>query len=170
MVSVTNLISNQVENMDYLKLDILILGGRMQKAQEIYYNMFSVDIESKITLSSLALSIFRTQYYDDAKTAIYIPNQNQDCFIRRGYYGGHTDTYIPYGEDLFYYDVNSLYPYGLKEYPPPGGKPVWHRDLTKMRLTDMFGFIEAFLLCPTGMKRLFLPYRRGDATIIFPTG
>lgn len=51
--------------------------------------------------------------------------------------------------------MNSLYPYVMKEYPIPGGKPVWHRDLTKMRLA--VGFIEAFLLCPTGMKRPFLP-------------
>lgn len=80
----------------------------------------SVDIESKITVSSLALSIFRTQYYDDAKTAIYIPNQNQDSFIRRGDYGGHTDTYIPYGEDLFYYDVNSLYPFRMQRFDMPG--------------------------------------------------
>ena len=38
---------------------------------------------------------------------IYIPSSNQDAFIRRGYYGGHADTYKPYGENLYYYDVNS---------------------------------------------------------------
>jgi hypothetical protein len=132
--------------------------------------MFNVDIESKITVSSLALSIFRMKYYDDNNKAIYIPNRNQDSFIRRGYYGGHTDTYIPYGKDLYYYDVNSLYPFVMNEFPMPGGKPVWHRDLTKMRLDDMFGFIEAFIICPSGMKRPFLPYRKDDGTLIFPTG
>lgn len=43
----------------YMKQDILLLGGVMQKAQEIYWNLYKVDIESKITLSSLALCIFR---------------------------------------------------------------------------------------------------------------
>ena len=60
---------------------------------------------------------------------IYIPNKNEDSFIRRAYYGGHTDTYKPYGEDLYYYDVNSLYPFVMKEFPMPGGVPVWHRNL-----------------------------------------
>nr|GFA10188.1 DNA polymerase-like [Tanacetum cinerariifolium] len=36
--------------------------------------------------------------------------------------GGHADAYIPFGENLYYYDVNSLYPFVLKEYPMPGGK------------------------------------------------
>lgn len=170
MVSVNNLESNKKDNIAYLKQDILILGGILQKAQDIYYNMFNVDIESRLTVTSLALSIYRKQYYDDKNKAIYIPNRNQDSFIRRGYYGGHTDTYIPYGKELYYYDVNSLYPFVMKEFPMPGGKPVWHRDLTKMRLEDMFGFIEAFIICPSGMKRPFLPSRKRDDTLLFPTG
>ena len=44
---------------------------------------------------------------------IGILRANQDKFIRRGYYGGHTDVYIPYGENLHYYDVNSLYPFSM---------------------------------------------------------
>ncbi|XP_038876624.1 DNA polymerase-like [Benincasa hispida] len=98
----------------------------MQKAQEIYWNLYNVDIESKITLSSLALSIFRMKFYDDVNWPIHIPNRNEDEFLRSGYYGGHTDTYIPYGSNLDYYDVNSLYPFVMKEFPMPGGKPVWH--------------------------------------------
>lgn len=45
---------------------------------------------------------------------IYIPSSNQDAFIRRGYYGGHADTYKPYGDNLYYYDVNSLYPFAIE--------------------------------------------------------
>jgi len=103
--------------LDYMKQDILLLGGVMQKAQDIYWKLFQVDIESKITLSSLALTIFRLKYYDEKNWPIHIPNKNEDSFIRRAYYGGHTDVYMPYGENLYYYDVNSLYPFGLKEFP-----------------------------------------------------
>lgn len=85
-VDVTNLKSNKKILLDYMKQDILLLGGVMQKAQEIYNAVYNVDIESKITVSSLALSIFRMKYYDASNWPIYIPNINEDRFIRKGYY------------------------------------------------------------------------------------
>lgn len=49
-----------------MKQDILLLalGGVMSKAQDIYWTLYKVDIVTKLTLSSLALSIYRTNYYD----------------------------------------------------------------------------------------------------------
>lgn len=92
----------------------------MQKAQDLYWKAYKVDIESKITLPSVALTIFRMSYYDPINWPIHIPSQNEDTFIRRGYYGGHADVYKPYGENLYYYDVNSLYPFIMKTFPMPG--------------------------------------------------
>lgn len=169
-VTQSNLESKKISLLDYMKQDILLLGGVMQKAQEIYWKLYKVDIESKITLPSLALSIFRMKYYDSSNWPIHIPNKNEDSFIRRGYYGGHTDIYKPYGKDLYYYDVNSLYPFVMKEYPMPGGKPVWHGNLEGMDLDSMFGFIEAYVVCPNTIKKPFLPYRDKNNTLIFPTG
>jgi len=41
--------------------------------------------------------------------------------IKQAYYGGITEVYKPYGRDLFYYDVNSLYPsVALKDMPGLG--------------------------------------------------
>lgn len=113
----SNLAHHKGELLEYMKQDILLLGGVMQKAQDIYWTEYHVDIVTKRTLSSLALTIFRTKYYDPKNWPIYIPNRNQDSFIRRGYYGGHVDAYIPYGENLYYYDVNSLYPFIMKTFP-----------------------------------------------------
>lgn len=128
----SHLVSMKDSLIDYMKQDILLLGGVMQKAQRIYYDLFRVDIVTKITVSALALSIFRIQYYNEEFWPIYIPNKNEDTFIRRSYYGGHTDTYKPYGENLYYYDVNSLYPFVMKEFPMPGGEPVWHSNLVSL--------------------------------------
>lgn len=169
-LKVEDLINNRRELLDYMKQDIRLLGGVMQKAQEIYWELFQVDIESKITLPSLALSIFRLKYYDVSNFPIHIPNKNEDTFIRRAYYGGHTDTYMPYGEDLYYYDVNSLYPFVMKEFPMPGGEPVWHSNLESKDLDSMFGFIEAYVVCPKTIKKPFLPYRDKNNTLLFPTG
>lgn len=155
---------------DYMKQDIYLLGGVMKKAQDIYWNLYKVDIESKITLSSLALSIFRMRYYDASCFPIHIPSRNEDNFIRHAYYGGHTDVYMPKGEDLYYYDVNSLYPFVMKEYPMPGGVPVWYGNLEDRDLDGMLGFIEAYVVCPKTIKKPFLPYRDKEGTLFFPTG
>ncbi|KAL8146230.1 hypothetical protein AgCh_004102 [Apium graveolens] len=77
-----------------------------------------------LTASSLAMRIFRIKYYDALSFPIHIPNVNEDNFITRGYYGGHVDVYKSYGENLFYYDVNSLYPYVMQKEPMPAHKPV----------------------------------------------
>lgn len=157
--------------LDYMKQDILLLGGIMQSFQDIYYKAYQADIVKKLTTASLALSLFREKYYDYKKHRIHIPNQNEDKFIRRGYYGGHTDAYLPYGSNLYYYDVNSLYPFVMKEFSMPGGTPVWHSDLKSMTLDSMFGFIEAYIECPESIKKPFLPYRKKKVgTLIFPTG
>ena len=87
---------------DYMKQDIRLLGGVMLKAQEIYWTQYNADIVTKLTLSALALIIYRTNYYDQKNWPIHIPNKNEDTFIRR--YGGHADAYIPCGENL--YDLN----------------------------------------------------------------
>lgn len=170
-VTLTNLNSMKDELLKYMIQDIRLLGGIMLKAQDIYISNYSVDIVSKLTVSSLALTIFRTQYYDVESFPIHIPSMNEDTFIRRGYYGGHADAYIPHGENLYYYDVNSLYPFIMKEYPMPGGKPVWHGKLEDHDLDQLCGFIEAYIECPSNMKRPFLPYREyKNKSLIFPTG
>ena len=37
----------------------------------------------------------------------------QDYFIRKGYFGGHTDYYKAHVKDCYYYGVNSLYPFAM---------------------------------------------------------
>lgn len=69
----------------------------MLRAQYIYWTQYNVDIEECLTLSSLAMNIYRMRYYNEEGWPIYIPSSNQDSFIRRGYYGGHAETYKPYG-------------------------------------------------------------------------
>lgn len=39
--------------LNYMKQDILLLGGVMKKAQNIYWTEYNVDIVNKLTISSL---------------------------------------------------------------------------------------------------------------------
>jgi len=170
-IFVDNLSTLIYQLISYMKQDILLLGGVMLKAQDIYWKLYNIDIVTKLTLSSLALAIFRTKYYDSDNWPTHIPTRNEDTFIRRGYYGGHADVYIPKGENLYYYDVNSLYPFIMKSFPMPGGKPTWHGSLENQDLEKLFGFIEAYVECPITMNRPFLPYRdESRKSLLFPTG
>lgn len=140
-VCLQDLLKRREEIVEYMKQDIYLLGGIMWRAQEIYWYEYKIDITKKITLPSLALTIFRKNYYDSEESPIYIPNNNAEQFIRRGYYGGHADVYIPRGENLYYYDVNSLYPFTMKDNPMPIGQAKWEGNLSKHKLDDLYGFL-----------------------------
>lgn len=109
-------------------------------------------------------------YYDPINWPIHIPNQNEDTFIHRGSYRGHADTYIPSGDNLYYYDVNSLYPFVMKTFPMPGDKPKYNGNLEGQDLDNFWIFIEAYVVCPKTIKRPFLPYRDDKNILLFPTG
>lgn len=143
----------------------------MQKAQAMYLSKYNIDVEGVMTMSSLSLLIFRTHYYDPERFPIHILHRNADTFIRRGYYGGHSDVYKPYGENLLYYDINSLYPFIMQKYPMPCGEPVWRNNLEEVELRTLFGFVEAYAICPKAINHPFLPYKEpGSGTLIFATG
>eukprot|EP00253_Pinus_taeda_P008177 PITA_08177 len=169
-VQVLNIYNLRPQLISYLEQDIRLLGGVMLKSQEIYWTQFKIDITTCLTLSRLALSIFHMRYYDPKSWPIHMPSRNEDTFIRCCYYGGHVDVYIPYGKKLYYYDVNSLYPYIMKTCHMPGGVPIWHGDLEGQELSNLYGFIEAYVVCPSTITRPFLPYRDHHNTLLFPTG
>lgn len=89
------------ELVSYMKQDVLLLGGIMLKAQSLCWEQYGVDIDNILTVSSLALTIFRKRYYSEKENPIYMLNRNQDHFICKGDFGGHSDVYIPTGANLF---------------------------------------------------------------------
>lgn len=54
------------------------------------------------------MKVFHKKYYNNIP---FISNTKVYIHIKNGYYGGITEVYRPYEENLYYYDVNSLYPY-----------------------------------------------------------
>jgi hypothetical protein len=84
-------------------------------AQEHYIKNYQVDITSIYSTSTLSLKIFRQHHLKDP---IPILKRSEDAFIRESYFGGATDYYIKYAESLYYSDVNSLYPFAMKNPMP----------------------------------------------------
>ncbi|KAF6139227.1 hypothetical protein GIB67_040374 [Kingdonia uniflora] len=116
------------------------------------------------------MNIYRSRYYNDKEFRIHIPNRNEDKFFRIAYYGGHADMYKPYGKNLYYYEVNSLYPFIMKTYPMPCGKPVWNGNMQDVDLFVIYGFIQAYINIPKNIDKPFLPIRDKNGTLLFPNG
>nr|YP_009381356.1 hypothetical protein AEK19_MT0150 [Utricularia reniformis]ART31176.1 hypothetical protein AEK19_MT0150 [Utricularia reniformis] len=71
-----------------------------------------------------------------------------------------------------YYDVHSLYPFAMKAFPMPiGAAAKWVGNLQGQKLEDLYGFIEAYVICPESIKNPVLPYRdEKSGVLLFPTG
>jgi len=138
-----------------------------------------VDITKVLSASSLSLLIFRLNHLD---TNIPILKNHVDSFIRKSYFGGATDYYKAYGEDLHYYDVNSLYPYAMLK-PMPLNLIKVHKNMDESFPTNQsqgcnsfggrdfnnfFGFVKCKVTTPNTLKPI-LPFKRNGRTI-FPTG
>jgi hypothetical protein len=83
-----------------------------------------VNISHTPTISSLAFRIFRTNFLDQNNNIAVLSGHVYD-FIYQGYYGGAVDAYIPFGENIKGYDVNSLYPTSMKNNTMPVGNPYY---------------------------------------------
>ncbi len=157
----------------YADNDSIVLYKCMLKASILYQENYDVDISQVVSMSSLSMLIFRKKFLN---VKIPVLNHKLDEFIRDSYYGGATDYYIKYAKKVYYYDVNSLYPFAmLKDLPlkPPlpqpesGQRIKWIDD--SIKLSDFFGFALVKVYCPVNISKPLLPKKHKGKTI-FPTG
>lgn len=109
------------EAIKYCEQDTKTLFFIIKKFSKFIFDKFRLDITIFPTLSSLALGIFRKEFLKKSKLPIISGKMYNE--IQEAYTGGNVDVYIPFGENLYYYDVNSLYPYIMWKYPMPVGEP-----------------------------------------------
>ena len=150
----------------YSAQDSISLLESLKIAQDLYSHLYQVDITSIWSASTLAMKIFRLKYL---KKSIPTLNKYLDYFIRESYYGGITDVYKLYGENIFYYDVNSLYPHAMLNAMP--SKMIHYYDSMKeINLSEFFGFCSAIIKAPKNIKMPLLPFRLKNGNVIYPTG
>jgi hypothetical protein len=150
---------------EYSLQDSICLLNALNKAQDIYSNKYDVDISLSLSTSSLSLKIFRKHFL---KHNIPILRNWIDNFIRKGYLGGSTDYFLAYIKNAKHYDVNSLYPSAM-ENPMPYEIIKEYKDMSNIKLEDVFGFFLAEIECPKDIIRPLLPYKYKGETI-HPTG
>lgn len=151
---------------NYSLQDAIALFKALVKAQNIYFNLFGIDIESIYSTSTLALKIFRTKFLDKD---IFILPSDIDNFIRKAYFGGGTDVYKAYAKNANYYDVNSLYPNSMLEPMPYNLISSKLINLRGRSLDSFFGFAKVYINCPKSMLRPVLPFHFEGKTI-YPVG
>ena len=144
----------------------------IQKFSKEIFNSFKINIINYPTLSSLAFAIYRTVFIKDFK----IPKITGELynFIKKGFTGGAVDVYKPYGKNIYRYDVNSLYPFIMKNFPMPVNKPIFMEgDLSEFNL-NQFAFMEVEVQAPKNLNIPFLQTRiinkKGSQITVSPLG
>lgn len=117
----------------YCELDCKCLYDILEKFNELIFIEFKLNIHTPLTLPALAMRIYKTHYMP--KDTIYQISGKVEQDIREAYTGGAVDVYLPHNgahnnfwsnvrHHLFYFDVNSLYPWVMSSLDMPIGKPI----------------------------------------------
>lgn len=140
------------ECVKYCEQDVKTLYQIIDKFSKEIYKLFRLDILKYPTLSSLAFGIYRSSFLGDYKIPLIDGNIFKD--IKKGYTGGSVDVYKPYGENIWHYDVNSLYPFVMKQFEMPVGTPIYFEgDITIVHsATKPFGIFEVEVETPSDLK------------------
>ncbi len=150
----------------YLEKDLVSLLELMSIFNKYIYQKFGLQVTDNLTISRLSLNIFIKNYLNDS----IIPKIRGSLYddIKKSYYGGVTEVYKPYGENLLYYDVNSLYPYAALN-PMCGNKYTYLEKFDNyFNLKDLFGFFYCEIETNSNYLGL-LPVRRKEG-LVMPNG
>ena len=129
---------------------------------------FNTQMTEALTITRLSLNIFFKNFYLD-KVIPLINKLFLFNFIKEGYYGGITEVYKPYGKNLIYLDVNSLYPFASLNLMP-GTECTYIESLDEqgLDLDKLFGFFYAKV--NTNQQYLGLLPLHINNNLIFPNG
>lgn len=155
------------ETIKYLHNDLMSLYEVLVKANKQVFMDYDVNMTDNLTISGLATRIFLKDFYNNNIPVISKASIYRD--IKQAYYGGITEVYKPYGKNLYYYDVNSLYPYVALQ-DMPGLECYKIQFFTdKQDLGNLFGFFNCIVQSPLDSYLGLLPVRTKSG-INFPIG
>lgn len=153
---------------EYLKFDCISLYELL----EVFKDQVEGDI--KRTLASTAFNqLLKTTYKKKPLKEILknFLNKHDEKEIRQAYKGGRVEVFKRKGQDLYKYDVNSLYPWAMYKYNYPFG---FHHTITdparaeqKIKAGEL-GIYKCNIYCPY-MKYPYLALKK-DNKLIFPVG
>jgi len=172
----------------YLEIDVKATYELMHKVLDLS----GLPEESFVrcpTVASLAMKIFKVNMPKDFEK---IKNSEltkvEEEFVRRSYHGGRTEVFKNHGDNLFHYDVNSLYPAMMQnnEYPIGNAYTTYKLgDITRKGIlitneymmetlslyqdSGLMYIIDAEVTVPTESNIPVLPIKH-NKKLLFPTG
>lgn len=156
------------ETLTYLNNDLNSLLEIMDEFSLRVYIDHNTELTVSSTISRLALNIYLKNYLKQSKIPA-ITNKHMFNFIKKAYFGGMTEVYIPYGENLFLIDVNSLYP-ATALYDMPGLKTEYIENFKEgLNLDDLFGFFYCHVISAKNTYLGLLPITTAKG-LVFPNG
>lgn len=144
--SVSGIWDLEKEIVKYCELDVKVLHQVINKFSIEIFDLYHVDVIKYPTLPSLAFSIFRTKFMEKSNIPIITGEMYNDIF--QSYTGGAVDLYAPYAENVYVYDVNSLFPSAMKHYPMPVGNPVYFEGDITLSKYNNFGYYYVKVTAP----------------------
>ena len=158
------------QTLKYLESDLISLLQIMYEFSNHVFDNHQVQVTECFTITSLAVKIFLNKYYKVISLALLKkPDIYRD--LKEGYYGGLSEVYRRYGENLYYYDVNSLYPFSsLKDMPGRFCKYIeaHSEDGLNIIKDELFGFFYCDVKTTHDYFGL-LPYRL-NGLLTYPVG
>ena len=128
------------ETIKYCIQDCVSLHQVISKFRSLIFECYSLDVLDYPTLSSLSFSIYRSGFMP--KDSLAQISGSMYAHLKRSYIGGRVDMFIPSGENLYHYDVNSLYPSVMKNFDMPVGTPTAFFGDILAHQPDAFGFFN----------------------------
>lgn len=159
-------IENKNKIIKYMLKDVKLLYEIIITVKKRIFKLFNINITKNITIPSIGLNIYRKNYINDYEiinTKDYLYD-----YIKNSYHGGLTNIILPKIDEGYIYDINSLYPYVMKEkYMPTGQYKFIYKDFKD--ISEYFGFIECKIYIP---KDIDIPplTTKIEGTLIQPTG
>jgi hypothetical protein len=182
-------------SIDYCNKDCISLHQVLIKFSQLIWDKYHINITKFPTLTSLTFSIFRTHFLGNNK----IPRLSGQFYndIKQAYTGGATDMFIPtnipvtsiiekvkniilkpgeiidFIKNIYYYDVNSLYPYIMSLFELPCGKIVYFEGniynenliINNIIPQNVLGFYYCKVIAPTNLLHPIIQLRINNTTL-----
>jgi hypothetical protein len=132
---------------------------------ENLWKTFNIDLNSIRILSTPAIGVkIYKKHFKDKYNLISKMTIEEDLYIRNAFFGGRTEVFKPLClHESYYYDINSLYPYIMKNCKMPFGQPIFCESSyfdANFDLENFYGFLDVRIGLDKNNNNLpVLPYK-----------